>query len=245
VQPVAHKTILTFGQTESELAKVLGNWEAALPEHIRVAYLPEQDGVRLRISACAMGKEPAALEMDRQYIKLRDILGRVIVGLEDTTLEQATGDLLRRAKASVAVAESCTGGSIAARFTANAGSSDFFTGGVVAYSNHLKTGILGVPKDYIARHGAVSQAVVEEMARGICRVSGCAYGIATSGIAGPGGGSADKPVGMVWLAVSAPDGVYSDCLNFDGGRKVIIRQAGSAAINKLRLCLLDALEKTA
>ena len=163
-----------------------------------------------------------------------------IVGYGDVSLESITGDLLRARGATVATAESCTGGNIARRFTALPGASDYFRGGVVAYSNDVKRSLLGVNGGDLERFGAVSRPVAEQMAEGVRRVTGSVYGIATTGVAGPSGGTPDKPVGTVWMAVSGPEGTFSLQMTFGSLRSQNIERASSHAINLLRLRLCGA-----
>ncbi len=141
---------------------------------------------------------------------------------------------LKECELTLAVAESCTGGRIAAAFTAAAGASGYFLGGVVAYSNEVKINVLGVARETIERHGAVSREVAEQMVQGVQRITGADYAIATTGIAGPGGGTPEKPVGTVWIAVTAPGGIATaEKFNFSGSRAEIMEQAVSFAINAL------------
>ena len=184
--------------------------------------------------------EQAAAEIDRQFALLDQAIPYRIIGYGDATLESAVGELLRVRGETVAAAESCTGGNIAHRFTALPGASDYFRGGVVAYSNDVKTALLGVNADDLNRCGAVSRPVAEQMAAGVRKATGATYGIATTGIAGPTGGTPDKPVGTVWMAVSGPDETYSIRMVFGSLRSQNIERASSNAINLLRLRLCGA-----
>ncbi len=234
---VVHKTMLTFGLPESELAERIANWEEALPESMGLAYLPGVGGIRLRLSVYGGDREATEQRMQAEAESLRALLGEYFVNAAEETLESTVGNLLRQHGVLCAVAESCTGGLLASRLTATAGASDYFAGGVVAYSNQMKEQLLGVPPELFVRHGAVSREVVEAMALGICRVSGAAYGLATSGIAGPGGGSEEKPVGTVWIACAGPLGVHSEQCLFGGDRGQIMTRTSTRAINALRLML--------
>lgn len=236
---VVHKTMLSFGLPESELAQRLAHWEDNLPHGMQLAYLPGPGGIRLRLSAYDGSREVIEQSMENEAASLKLILGKYLVNTCNEPLERTVGALLEAKKSMVAVAESCTGGMVASRFTAHSGSSVHFAGGVVAYANHVKTAILGVPAGLIEQHGAVSREVVEHMALGICRISGADYGIATSGIAGPTGGSEEKPVGTVWIAVAGPGGVRSFVSFFPGERNVVMNRATSTTINALRLVLLE------
>ena len=240
LQAIVHRTAITFGMAESVLAAAIEDWENALPASLHLAYLPSATGIRLRLSAYDVDRDEAQAEIDRQFALLDGIIPYRIIGFGDATLESVTGDMLRSRHATVATAESCTGGNIAHRFTAVPGASDYFRGGVVAYSNEVKTALLGVNADDLARCGAVSRTVAEQMAEGVRRATGATYGISTTGIAGPGGGTPDKPVGTVWMAVSGPEGMFSIRMVFGSLREQNIERGSSHAINLLRLRLCGA-----
>ena len=235
-----HRTAITFGLAESILAETIADWENALPAYLHLAYLPSAMNIRLRLSAYDVDGQQAAAEIDRQFALLDQAIPYRIIGYGDATLESAVGELLRGRGETVAAAESCTGGNIAHRFTALPGASDYFRGGVVAYSNDVKTALLGVNADDLNRCGAVSRPVAEQMAAGVRKATGATYGIATTGIAGPTGGTPDKPVGTVWMAVSGPDETYSIRMVFGSLRSQNIERASSNAINLLRLRLCGA-----
>ena len=233
-----HRTAITFGLAESILAERIAPWEAALPANLRLAYLPSALCIRLRLSAYETDPEKARSEIGRQFDRLTGLIPHYLVGYGDDTLESATGSLLRSRGETLATAESCTGGNIAHRFTAMPGASDYFLGGVVAYSNEVKTALLGVDPDSLNRYGAVSRSVAEQMAEGVRRATGATYGISTTGIAGPTGGTPGKPVGTVWMAVATPEGVHSRCMVFGSVRAQNIERSSSNCINLLRLQLL-------
>lgn len=236
LQAVLHSTVLVYGLPESELAVAIAEWEDALPDFLKLAYLPNPGGIRLRLSAYGVDRAQVEPLIAQQFEALRTIIPDYYLGYEPTSIEFALGAMLSERGANVAVAESCTGGTIAARLTANSGASAYFKGGVVAYDNTVKTNVLGVSPDLIASHGAVSAEVVEAMAVGVLRAMGSDYSIATSGVAGPTGGSDQKPVGTVWVAVAERDGaVHSYCKNFGEPRSVCIDRSSSFAINALRL----------
>ena len=237
---IVHKTAITYGLAESILAETIADWENALPAYLHLAYLPSAMNIRLRLSAYDVDGQRAAAEIDRQFALLDQAIPYRIIGYGDATLESAVGELLRGRGETVAAAESCTGGNIAHRFTALPGASDYFRGGVVAYSNDVKTALLGVNADDLNRCGAVSRPVAEQMAAGVRKATGATYGIATTGIAGPTGGTPDKPVGTVWMAVSGPDETYSIRMVFGSLRSQNIERASSNAINLLRLRLCGA-----
>ena len=230
---ILHRTLMVFRNTESGLSERLTQFESELPACIKLAYLPIPGVVRLRLTA--RGNDEAALLeiLDETVQKLRTILGDDIFCEEDTTLAGALGKILLDRDYSVATAESCTGGNIAHEITLLPGSSAYFNGGVVAYSNDLKHRVLGVPQEALEAHGAVSCPVVEAMALGVSRVAGTTCGIATSGIAGPGGATPDKPVGTVWMAVCCGEKVVSECGHFTGTRAFIIERATQRAIMML------------
>ena len=240
LRQIVHRTMITAGLPESMLAKRIEAWENALPPYLKLAYLPNPGAVRLRLSAYEIDREEAEREIGRQFEQLERIIPYGIVGYGDASLESITGDLLRARGATVATAESCTGGNIARRFTALPGTSDYFRGGVVAYSNDVKRSLLGVNGGDLERFGAVSRPVAEQMAEGVRRATGSVYGIATTGVAGPSGGTPDKPVGTVWMAVSGPEGTFSLRMTFGSLRSQNIERASSHAINLLRLRLCGA-----
>lgn len=233
-----HRTIITFGLAESILADTIAPWEEALPSYLHLAYLPSALCIRLRLSAYETDRQKAEQEIDNQLQRLAKLIPHYIVGSEEDSLESVTGQLLRDRGETLATAESCTGGNIAHRFTAMPGASDYFKGGVVAYSNEVKMALLGVDPESLNQYGAVSQSVAEQMAEGVRRATGATYGISTTGIAGPTGGTPDKPVGTVWMAVATPHGVFSRRMVFGSIRSQNIERASSNCINLLRLHLL-------
>ena len=235
---IIHRTVLTQGLPESMLAERIAGWEDQLPKSISLAYLPSPQYIRLRLSARGENKE-ALLQLLEQNIKsLIEIIPDHIFGYEDDTMAGNLGKILKEKGLTVSVAESCTGGNIAHFFTENPGSSEYFKGGVVAYSNELKVKILGVNPEIITAKGAVSKEVVEAMANSARQLLDTDYAIATSGIAGPDGGTPDKPVGTVWIAVATPDSVISKSYNFGNNRERNIIRSSQTALNMLRLMLL-------
>lgn len=233
-----HRTIITFGLAESILADTIASWEEALPPYLHLAYLPSALCIRLRLSAYEIDRQKAEQEIESQIEKLSKVIPHYIIGSEDDSLESVTGTLLKTRGETLATAESCTGGNIAHRFTAMPGASEYFKGGVVAYSNEVKIALLGVDPESLNRYGAVSQSVAEQMAEGVRRATGATYGISTTGIAGPTGGTPEKPVGTVWMAVASPNGVFSRRMVFGSVRSQNIERASSNCINLLRLQLL-------
>jgi nicotinamide-nucleotide amidase len=234
-----HKNITTAGIAESTLAETIATWEENLPSHLRLAYLPSPAGVRLRLSCYAADVHAdVANEVDVQLRRLQTLIPAHIVGYDGATLESAVGQLLKVRGATLSTAESCTGGRVAAIVTAQPGASAYFRGSVVAYSNDVKVKELGALPDDIERHGAVSQAVAEQMAQGARRTLQTDYAVATSGVAGPDGGTPEKPVGTVWIAAATPEGVASRKLNLGSDRERTILRASYSALNLLRLALM-------
>ena len=233
LRSIVHTTIITRGIPESILAERIAAWEDALPDHLHLAYLPAPNIVRLRLSAYDIDKAEAECAINIEIEKLRAIIGDNIVGIEDATIEKLVHDMLIQRGATLAVAESCTGGTIATKFTAIAGASQYFMAGIVSYSNAAKSDILGVRIEDIEREGAVSECVARQMAEGARRVAGADYAIATTGIAGPTGGSELKPVGTVWIAVATPTGTIAQMRNSGTDRGQIISRASAYAIEML------------
>ncbi len=236
---VLHQTVMVQGLGESVLAEILEEWETNLPPVVKLAYLPSPGVVRLRMSL--VGNDEAELEaiVETQLLGLKAILGERIFALDDEKIEQVIANLLLDQKKTVATAESCTGGNMAHMLTAMAGSSAYFKGSIVAYSNEVKANVLGVNKNSLEDFGAVSQQVVEQMAAGACKTIGSDYAIATSGIAGPDGGTDEKPVGTVWIAVASSDKVVSEKFTFSKERGRNIRMASMAGFNMLRKLILE------
>ncbi|MDE6857503.1 MAG: nicotinamide-nucleotide amidohydrolase family protein, partial [Alistipes sp.] len=234
LRQIVHRTMITSGLAESMLAERIAAWEEALPEYLHLAYLPSPTVVRLRLSAYEVDGESVGREIEERFERLKEIIPQYILGFETATLQSAVHDLLISRGETLAVAESCTGGAIASRFTAMAGASAYFLCGVVSYSNEAKRDVLGVPAELIERHGAVSEQVARSMAEGVRRISGADYGVATTGIAGPTGGTAEKPVGTVWIAVASESGTAAVMKQSGTDRGQIIDRASGYAISLLR-----------
>lgn len=229
-----HRTMITAGLPESMLAEKIAAWEEALPAHIKLAYLPAPNVVRLRLSTYdAIDKTAAREEINALFAQLNDIIPQHIVGFEEASMQALVHDLLTQRQQTLSTAESCTGGVIASRFTAMAGASAYFNGGVIAYANEVKIGILGVNAEDIERYGAVSQVVAQQMAEGARRATDSDYAIATTGIAGPTGGTKDKPIGTVWMAVATPTHTITALRNCGTDRGQIINRATAYAIEML------------
>ena len=207
--PVLHETILTQGIGESFLSELIAPWEDNLPAHIRLAYLPSAGVLRLRLSTSGFEETKLKKDLNDEIMKLEKLAGEYIFGKGDDSLEKLIGVELRTRKLTLSTAESCTGGYIAHRITSVPGSSDYYIGSVVAYDNDIKTSCLGIDPDLLERHGAVSEEVVLAMAAGIKKQFNTDFAIATSGIAGPSGATADKPLGTVWIAINGPTSIFS------------------------------------
>lgn len=238
-QAIAHRTLLTIGLPESILAETIESWENALPRHIKLAYLPSPEHVKLRLTARGERQEELNKQIEDQIEKLKILIPDVLFGFNDDTLASVTGRLLSGQGKTLSTAESCTGGNIAHQITLVVGSSDWYRGSVVAYSNEIKSKLLGVSEQDLEQYGAVSEPVVRQMAEGVRRLMGTDYSVATSGIAGPGGGSEEKPVGLVWMAVSGPNGTIAQQMKFSNNRERNITRSTQAALNQLRLTLLN------
>jgi nicotinamide-nucleotide amidase len=238
-RPILHRTLLTACEGESNIARRIEGVEDALPPHIKLAYLPALGQVRLRLTGIAPGTVDAdseqrlAAELDAEKAKVMALIPDLIYGYEDETLQSVVGQRLLAQGRTLATAESCTGGYIAHLITSVPGSSAYYPGSIVAYSDAVKQQQLGVRPETIALHGAVSEATVREMALGAIRVLGSDVSLAVSGIAGPGGGSPDKPVGTVWMAVS--DGQRTEVMHQVFGRDRLknIQLTGTYALNLL------------
>ena len=235
---ILHKTVMTTGMPESMLAEKIKTWEENLPAHIKLAYLPQPGIVRLRLSAKGKDGDRLRAEIEEQVKKLQQIIPEIIYGYDDVLLEEVVGQRLRQRGQTVATAESCTGGYIAHLITSISGSSDYFEGAVVSYSNRVKSEMLGVSEKTLETHGAVSREVVTEMAEGARKKLKTDYALAVSGIAGPTGGTEEKPVGTVWIALAGPEGTEAQLFHFGEHRGRNIRRSALAALNMLRLKLI-------
>ncbi len=239
-----HRTMITFGIAESILAERIEAWENSLPEWLHLAYLPSPSGIKLRLSAYEKDAEPARRRIDDCFSELEKIIPEYVVGYDDCTLVDSVARLLTEKHATLAAAESCTGGRIAAQIVEKDGASRFFLCGVVSYSNASKVNVLGVDAMDIERYGAVSRQVAEQMAEGVRRISGADYAVSTTGIAGPTGGSEDKPVGTVWIAVATPSGVTARRMCYGRLRKQNIERASASALDMLRRILSGTFSET-
>lgn len=234
---VLHRTLNTTGIAESTLASRIGPVGEIIPGGT-LAFLPSPSGVRMRISVVAPDRASGEQRLRDAESRIRATAEKYIFGTDATSLEGAVGGLLTSRKLTLALAESCTGGLIADRLTNVAGSSAYLDRAVVVYSNRSKSEILGIPPELIERHGAVSGEVAEAMARGVRTVSSTDIGISTTGIAGPSGGSADKPVGLVWIGYSDAGRTFALKLRLGDDRVRIKERAASAALDLIRRTLL-------
>ena len=229
---VLHKTILLSGIPESKLAILIEDWENALPATMHLAYLPKDGIIRLRLSAYGGASNE---EIEMQLAALKPLIADYLIATEDLPLETILGNLLKGRQQTIATAESCTGGRLAAALNAQSGSSAYYMGSVVAYDNRIKEQVLGVAHDTLMEWGAVSEQTVREMAEGVRALMHTDYAIATSGIAGPTGGTAEKPVGTVWIAWAMPEGTIAKCFHFGvvREREQITQRAVTAALVEL------------
>ena len=230
---IEHRTFVVIDYMESMLAIKLDDFEKRMPEYIHLAYLPKMGVIRLRLTGCSKDAEKIKADMERLSAELHEILGDSIIASEDKTVAAILGDFLRRKGMKVSTAESCTGGNIAHCITEVAGSSEYYVGSVVSYCNSVKHRVLNVEQATLDSVGAVSQPTVEQMVQGVSSLLGTECAIATSGIAGPGGGTPEKPVGTVWIAVKCGDKIESCCHQFPGTRDRVIDRATTTAITML------------
>lgn len=234
---IEHRTAVFADLTESKIAMELASWEANLPEYIHLAYLPKPGLMRLRLDGRHTDAKLLKTEIDRLHGELTARFPENLVADADVSPAEALIQGLRRRGFTVATAESCTGGTVASRITAVAGCSDVMKGGVVAYSNDVKSRLLGVPEELIAAHGAVSEPVARAMAEGVCRATGATCSVATTGIAGPSGGTPEKPVGTVWLGICIAGQTTAFCRRFPGNRDRVVDRAATTALTSLLLAL--------
>ncbi len=238
---IFHKVIKTVGIGESYLSDLIQDWELALPEHIKLAYLPSLGIVKLRLTAFGDDLRTLSADVETVLAQVMPLISSYVFGYEKEELAEVVGALLRKEKASLGLAESCTGGHLAHQFTQISGSSDYFKGCIVSYANEVKMDQLGVSSSILSEFGAVSEACITAMAEGARKVLGSTYSLATSGIAGPSGGSTEKPVGTIWIALAHPGGVITRKLQLAGTRIQNIHMTSLAAINLLRRFLLHDL----
>lgn len=229
---IIHQTLMLYGIAESTLALRIEEWEDALPQSMHLAYLPKDGIIRLRLSS--YGKATKA-EIEQQLAHLKRLIADYLIASEDLLMEAILGNLLKERNQTIATAESCTGGRLAATLNAQSGSSAYYMGSIVAYANEVKEQLLGVSHDTLEKYGAVSEQTVIQMAEGVRALMHTDYAIATSGIAGPTGGTPDKPVGTVWIAWATPNGTTAQCYSFGIAREreQITQRAVTAALVKM------------
>ena len=237
--PILHRTILTVGDGESRIAKMIESVEDNLPEEVKLAYLPGLGAVRLRLTA--IGPDEFALQsiLDAKAKEIEALIPHLIFGYDKQTLEEVVGQLLKDRNLQLVTAESCTGGYLAHQLTTVPGSSDYFKGSVVAYSNEIKEKCLDVAPETLKLHGAVSEETVIEMVKGALKLLEADIAVAISGIAGPGGGTPEKPVGTIWLAVGNKKNVKTRKLQLGKDRLRNIQYASTQALNMIRKFLLE------
>jgi nicotinamide-nucleotide amidase len=237
-QIIQHKSIRTIGIGESFLAETISAWEDALPAHIKLAYLPHFGQVRLRLTGTGTDQVLLEKELNEQVQLVLPLIEEHIFGYDTDELETVIANLLVAQNATLGTAESCTGGYVANQITGVPGSSRYFEGSVVSYSNEVKMNVLGVSKETLEAYGAVSQQTAREMAEGARKVLNTTFAISTTGIAGPDGGTAEKPVGTVWIACATPDETFTQLLTLRNNRKINIELTSSYALNLLRKTIL-------
>ena len=233
-QVIIHRNIMTYGTFESKLADILTDFESGLPDNIKLAYLPASGIIKLRLTGTGTDYNSLLRLVTEQVGKLNKIIPEFIYAEDEESLEMVIGKLLKSAKKTVCTAESCTGGEVAHLLTSVAGSSAYYKGSVIAYANSVKTQLLGVEEYIIEKYGAVSQETVKEMAIGARKLLNTDYAVATSGIAGPDGGTETKPAGTIWIAVASEKEVVFEKHVFGNDRITNIKRFTLAALNLLR-----------
>lgn len=236
---IIHKTILTVGEGESFLAERLADIEDSLPPHIKLAYLPKLGQVRLRLSAYGADEASLRSEIELHALRIADRVANVVVTTEDVPLEKAIIKLMGDKGLTLSLAESCTGGYLSHLFTQHAGSSKVFLGGAVTYSNQLKQSLLGVKPETLDQYGAVSEQTVTEMVEGALRNFKSDYALAITGVAGPDGGTADKPVGTVWIGAASASKTLVKKFTFGSRRLQNIERSATGALSLLNTLLRD------
>jgi nicotinamide-nucleotide amidase len=235
---IYHKIIKTVGLGESFMAELIADWEDNLPAHIKLAYLPSWGELKLRLTSSGKNLEALAKETDEQIVALTKIIQPYIFGFDDDSLSEVVGNMLRVQNKSIAAAESCTGGYFGHLITAISGSSDYYKGGIISYANSVKHDLLEVPEEVLNTQGAVSEATIMQMTQGVRQKLKTDIGLATSGIAGPNGGTAEKPVGTVWIALATENEIITKRLQLGGTREQIIHFSAINLLNLLRKYLL-------
>jgi len=235
---IVHKTVMTTGIGESFIADKIAGFENNLPDHIKLAYLPKPGIVRLRFSGTGNNKDQLQKEINEKISELVQLIPKYVYGFDNEPLEKVIGELLLKCKTTLSTAESCTGGYIAHLITSIPGSSNYFKGSIVSYSNEVKAGLLGVSADTLEQQGAVSEQTVTEMAQAVRSKLKTDFSISCSGIAGPDGGTEDKPVGTVWIAVASEKEIKTQHFLFNDNRERNIQRTAYSSLNMLRKMLL-------
>lgn len=236
---IFHKTVLTQGLPESMLAEKIEDWETKLPSNIKLAYLPNPMAVRLRLSARGDNKEKLQKQVETQIEKLNEIIPENIFGFDNETLAEVVGRELKKSNKTLSVTESCTGGYISHLITSIPGSSEYYKGSLTAYSNEVKMNLLKVKDETLNKYGAVSEAVASEMVLGVKKALNTDYAIATTGIAGPEGGTKEKPVGTVWVAVAGENEIITKKFTFGNNRERNIIWSSQTALQMLRRLVIS------
>ena len=234
---IYHKVIRTIGVGESFLADKISSWEKSLPPHIKLAYLPSLGEVKLRLTGFSDSAQQIEKEIDELAEKLKPLAGEYIYGYGDEPIEVAIGKMLRERKLTVSMAESCTGGYLTHLITRVPGCSDYFLGSMIPYAYEIKMRQLGVKPEVLEKYGAVSEPTIIEMANIVRAKFNTDIGVATSGIAGPGGATPEKPVGMVWIAYSDKHQTITKKLQISPDRMINIQMASAAVLNLIRVSL--------
>lgn len=231
---IFHKVVRTVGIGESLLAEMISDWEDNLPENLKLAYLPAMGDVKLRLTGFVNDLESLEKQVEDAFEEVMPIIHSYVFGYGNIELGEAVGLLLKEKNQTVSTAESCTGGYLAHLFTKVPGSSAYFWGGIVSYDNSVKMNQLGVKAETLEQFGAVSEETIKEMAEGVRKRLGTTYGLATSGIAGPDGGTPEKPVGTIWIALSSEEGTITRKLTLGGFREQNIHLTSIQILNLLR-----------
>jgi len=239
---IYHKIIRTIGIGESFLAEKIAEWEDQLPPQIKFAYLPSYGQVKLRLTGVGEDETTLVNEINKEIDKLSPLIKEFIYSFDNFDLEHVVAKLLNDQKSTLSIAESCTGGYLSHLITAMPGCSSFFMGSVVSYSNEAKMNVLKVKQETLTNFGAVSEETVGEMASGVRKLMGTTYGIATSGVAGPDGGTTEKPVGTIWIAVSSKNKLITKKLQLGNQRIPNITYSATATLNLLRMLILNIIE---
>ena len=230
---IVHQTMMTQGIGESYIAEEISDIEEALPKHIKLAYLPSPGIVKLRLSGRGTSETNLLNEIEDIFSKIESRISKHVFSKKEAQLQEILGGIFRAKKITISTAESLTSGAIASRITSVPGASEYFKGGIVAYANDVKIQQLGVSEDVLKSSGAVCAETVKQMAKGVQNLFGTDYAIATSGIAGPGGGTDEKPVGTVWIAIAGPKEIVVEQFQMGKGRERVVEKTIFSALNLL------------